>query len=367
MQRDLDLEEAPGSGRLATIHISSEPPHARVYLNDRLIGTTPIEEEKLEPGSYLLRIKDVEGEYEVHTTRFTVDVGEEKIFSENLVRKTGILRVSSEPRHAQVYLNDRLIGTTPIEEERIAPGSYRLRIEDAEGKYETHTTAFTVDVDEEKVFSQNLVRKTGTLKVLSEPTDADVYVDGDLKGKASQFEEGLSLPTGMREVELRKKGYVSHRETVQMDYKQIRELKVTLQALQAYAEIQSKMDTWKRWKVVSLTTTILSGAASATFWVFAEQNYKDYQAATNREDADTFRRNAEELDQLKIAAAVAAGVQLVTYFYTSSKHSYYKKQLQSSEVSEKGDADLAQSLSLRIAPAVRLDGGGTCVGLDIRF
>ncbi len=52
------------------------------------------------------------------------------------------------------------------------------------------------------------VGNEGFLIVLATPNDAEVYVDGELVGRAEQFEKNpLELKSGTRKVEIRKPGF----------------------------------------------------------------------------------------------------------------------------------------------------------------
>jgi hypothetical protein len=67
---------------------------------------------------------------------------------------TGSLQVASRPSGAQVFVDDNLIGTTPLLLSNVAPGSRRLRIE-LPG-YSIWTTAVQIEPSERVRVSASL-------------------------------------------------------------------------------------------------------------------------------------------------------------------------------------------------------------------
>lgn len=140
--------------------VSSSPLGADVYLNGTLIGTTPIEEYPLVPGTYELEI--VKENYESQTIAVTVEPGESKNITVTLSPVKAILEVLSEPPGANVYLNGTLIGTTPIKDYSILPGTYELKI--LKDGYQEYSTLITIGPKETKSFHVNLVESQTTTK-----------------------------------------------------------------------------------------------------------------------------------------------------------------------------------------------------------
>jgi len=140
--------------------VSSSPLGADVYLNGTLIGTTPIEEYPLVPGTYELEI--VKENYESQTIAVTVEPGESKNITVTLSPVKAILEVLSEPPGANVYLNGTLIGTTPIKDYSILPGTYELKV--LKDGYQEYSTLITIGPKETKSFHVNLVESQTTTK-----------------------------------------------------------------------------------------------------------------------------------------------------------------------------------------------------------
>ena len=247
IRKDLGLQEIFGS---ITIH--SKPDGAGVYIDGKKVGETPYGPVEIQAKDHHVRVVPT-SLYDPWEQVVVVEEGKEKEVSARCEPRFAAINVFSEPQQANVFLDDRLIGTTPIQEEKVEPGTYRLRIEDPEGKYEVYTTRFTVDARGQKTLSRKLVHKTGTLIVHSDPKDAEIYVDGNRKGTAVQLKKGLTLPTGEHKVVLRKKGYFPYVKLVHVQSHQDTRIRKTLEAV-SVAEIRREIAR-KRDKLRSLKSS----------------------------------------------------------------------------------------------------------------
>lgn len=78
--------------------------------------------------------------------------------------------------------------------------------------------------------SVKTVGNEGEIKLLVKPDDAIVYVDGDKRGEASQYNgdpDYLELPSGFHKFEIKKDGYKTYSRKV-FTGSAIQEIKVTL-------------------------------------------------------------------------------------------------------------------------------------------
>ncbi len=136
---------APARGRLL---VRSEPAGARIVIGGRARGTTPAAIRDLPFGTYNVAVSR-QG-YQSQVRRVTVS---RAVPSREITlslrpatpagdRGTGAIYVDSRPTGAQVSLDGRILGTTPMRIPELAPGSYALRLEKAGHK--TLTTAVAV-------------------------------------------------------------------------------------------------------------------------------------------------------------------------------------------------------------------------------
>ncbi len=113
---------------------------------------------------------------------------------------TAPLRVVTTPDDAEVYLDGRLVGSTPLAIESIEPGSYLLVLE----KNGYHEVRRWIDVPESgsTVIELDLEQITGFIDVAVTPADATVLVDSE------EIDEGFAeMPIGSYRVAVRRFGY----------------------------------------------------------------------------------------------------------------------------------------------------------------
>jgi hypothetical protein len=105
-------------------------------------------------------------------------------------RVTATLDVRSNPPGANVFVDDKWIGTTPLGGAAVPVESKVLRVELA--GHEIVTDTLTLEEDEVKQLSYDLLEFAGNLEISSTPSGALVYVDGE--------STGLRTPAVVRQV-----------------------------------------------------------------------------------------------------------------------------------------------------------------------
>jgi serine/threonine protein kinase len=118
----------PVDGRLV---IRSTPPGARVLLNGRVRGVTPLSLSGLPFATYRLRL-ELSG-YQADERRVALDASSAARTLAETLRPvarppTGRVVVESRPSGAQVFIDERLVGTTPLTLPAVAAGEHHLRL-----------------------------------------------------------------------------------------------------------------------------------------------------------------------------------------------------------------------------------------------
>ncbi|MGO1119206.1 SUMF1/EgtB/PvdO family nonheme iron enzyme [Rhodovibrionaceae bacterium A322] len=106
---DLVLKELPG--RLLA-QSRPDTPEANWYLNDQLITTAASLDQKLRAGDYILKV-DHPG-FEIWTQRLTIARGQDLSLEVDLEPIQGTINLKSTPEGAQVIINGRRAGKTPL-------------------------------------------------------------------------------------------------------------------------------------------------------------------------------------------------------------------------------------------------------------
>ena len=130
--------------------------------------------------------------------------------SARLVVNSAMVSFDSDPRGAQVRIDGRAVGETPLTV-RVDAGGHRAEL--LRGGYKPATRRFKVVAEEDQVLPRlTLLPADGNLVLASDPSDATVTVDGAYKGRTPLE---IDLPPGRtHEVRLTKAGFEPHVETL---------------------------------------------------------------------------------------------------------------------------------------------------------
>ena len=191
----------------ATLAIDSDPRGADVYLDGRFQGTTPLRATS-QPGRRTVRI-ELDG-YRTFETTLRLSPGESRRVSADLERvpTTGTLRFESNPDGADVFVDGRFEGTTPIAAREFQSGTYQVTFE--RSGYTSERRNVTVRRGESQTVSVRLSPLLGALRVNANVGGAQVFLDGRAVGQirsGSGVLEVESLEPGEYQLTLVAPGY----------------------------------------------------------------------------------------------------------------------------------------------------------------
>jgi hypothetical protein len=142
--------------------IRSNPANADVTVNGLARGKTPISMRDLPLGSYTIRVaRDGYVAEQRHVQLTAREATAAMSFAlraaSAATTDAGPVNVQSRPSGARVFVNDRLIGSTPLAIPSMPPGSVTVRIE-MDG-YQTWTTTVRVNAGEPTRVNASLDRR----------------------------------------------------------------------------------------------------------------------------------------------------------------------------------------------------------------
>lgn len=187
----------------ATVSLNTTPSGADVLVDGELVGTTPINAEILQ-GQRDLVLK-LAG-HKAWQEEFDVLAGQD--FSVPLVElepADGLLFIQSNPTAASVTIGGEFKGLTPLEV--ALPPSQNHELTFFKNGYSSSTLSIQTRANEERDISVELQPILMTVRVMAEPSDAELYVDGELRGQANQT---IELMAASQQIEIRKPGYVPY-------------------------------------------------------------------------------------------------------------------------------------------------------------
>ena len=140
----------------ATISVTTDPVNADVYLDGRPVGTAPLTYDRI-PVEEEITISLRHEEMERMSVPVTLKMGEVRPMNIVLPEKSAKISIFSFPQNAEVFIDKRRVGLTPVRNYPIARGSHTYTVE-KEG-YEPVTRSFAAKGGE-------ILSETAELKAL---------------------------------------------------------------------------------------------------------------------------------------------------------------------------------------------------------
>ena len=196
-------------GRRQRFLVESDPPGARVFINEAYRGDTPTTI-KLAPGKYRLELE--KKGYRKYGDEISIRPHRRHELHAVMVsaRGYGKLVIESEPSGAALFVNDRYHDQTPVELV-LKPGRYNIRLErkgfaaylDEVAVAEGRTLQLTAALDAQARY--------GTLTIESEPPGARIYVQDRYYDLTPAV---IELRGGEYRIRIEKEGYEPQVKTV---------------------------------------------------------------------------------------------------------------------------------------------------------
>lgn len=221
-EQTFDFALVPG---WSDVFIDSIPEGATVSIDGKPAGTTPLKIE-LPEGKYSLQI-GADG-FKTWETRLAVVPNQPQSFNDiRLLPADGTLALQSQPAGANVTIGQRFVGTTPLKVQLSANTEHEIRISKA--GYEKVTQRVQVSTGKLKKLDVNLKPMMGIVRLVVDPADAQLVLDGKNQGKVPQE---LKLVAIGHELEIIKNGYQPYRIQITPRPEYPQEIKVTLSRLE---------------------------------------------------------------------------------------------------------------------------------------
>jgi AAA+ ATPase superfamily predicted ATPase len=194
-----------------SVHVSTEPPTALVWLDEAAVGRTPFD------GVVAVGVKELLIEHDgYHSIRDTLELvkGEPYRGSFTLDSLTGGVDVTSAPSGALIWLNAiETAHRTPHVFPALAVGVSHM-VELRLPGYSRVRRSLQVALDSTVAWHHDFVRATHPLTVASDPSGAEVYLDDTMVGRTPV---GLQAVTaGVHVLELRLAGYQTARNRIEV-------------------------------------------------------------------------------------------------------------------------------------------------------
>jgi len=163
---------------IGSVSIISEPAGAEVYLNDNYIGLTtdePLAISDLLEGNYALKF--IRGGYYDWEGTISVLSKMERFVKVSLIAKPGAMNIYSEPAGAEIYVDNNMIGITPLSLKKVAEGEHEIRL--VKEKYKEWTQRVIVRSFQPTDVKATLEVSPGMLTINSIPSGAEINFKGN--------------------------------------------------------------------------------------------------------------------------------------------------------------------------------------------
>lgn len=215
IQQDIEIQgmaitqslELTMSPAWAEVTVSSTPPGAEILVDGEFLARTPAMVEILEgPHDLTLSLPG----HKSWTERLEIRANEPvNLDNVQLVSADGLVQLRSNPAGARVTVNGNYRGQTPLDI-ALPPGkTYRLRL--GKAGYQTVTRSVAVESGKDSRLDIELPAFLGEVRILSNPGNATVYVNGRELGPSGS---AYALPALPQRLEVRKTGYAPYVLTV---------------------------------------------------------------------------------------------------------------------------------------------------------
>jgi len=210
------------AGSPAEAHFQSDPPGASVYLDGSYIGETPLSTVWVEPGYH--DVKMTKPGWRDWSSNILFKSGNREVVKATMQLPPGVITFYSDPARATVLVDGQVVGKTPLTFTEAGPGTVTIEIN--KDGYRPIIKTFSIYSNERIVIDEKLERKVGTLSVTSNPSGAEVYLNGVKQGKTPLVLENVL--EGIHTLELRGAGNLSSREQVKVVDREKKDLSLKL-------------------------------------------------------------------------------------------------------------------------------------------
>jgi len=221
--RDYTFNLKPVYGNL---RVDTEPKGASIYLDGSFKGYTPLTLYNL-PANKTYQLKVTYPGYQEKVVDVNVLPNQTNYVFYSLVPLYGSLNINSYPQGADLYLNGVYKGKTPIVINNVSPGRYQVQLRLS--GYKDYVSFVDVYAGQVSTYNFTLVPLPATLNIFSNPSSADVYINGVYKGKTPLSLTDLS--SGTYNVKISLSGYEEYNETVYLAPGDLKQINVTLKPM----------------------------------------------------------------------------------------------------------------------------------------
>jgi formylglycine-generating enzyme required for sulfatase activity len=204
LHQQLDVQLVP---LWANVDVTSDPSGAAVFQGENQIGETPMRLELMEGTHALILMKDG---FKAWDGSIDAVANVDQVLPTVVLEPANAqLRVSSIPRGANVSVNGRYRGQSPVTIALSPDVNYEIGLSKA--GYGSATRRVRLEAAASEEITVDMTARVGEVTVAVLPGDANVFVDGQARGSGTVT---LKLSSAPHRLEVKKEGYASFARSV---------------------------------------------------------------------------------------------------------------------------------------------------------
>ncbi len=207
------------------LDVTSKPEGAIVRVDHQDKGVTPLALTDLQPGPHLVQVSRAGYRDAFDTVILQPGIGRTAAFT--LEPLTGILLVTSTPSGSEVSLKGLSLGITPLLVTTLESGAHRLTL--SSPGFQTKEVDVRLEGRVPVKCDVTLMADSGTLDVSSDPSGAEVFINGIARGETPCRID--RIPGGSVALELRSPGFQPHARDISLAAGETQTVNVPLKPL----------------------------------------------------------------------------------------------------------------------------------------
>ncbi len=194
-----------------TASIESEPTGAKVSLDGKDAGKTPVSLSCIKIGTHEVALR-MDGYVSCKST-IKIKAGKVSTLTEKLLGMTGSVNINTKPLNAIIWIDGKKYGQTPANITDMSAGKYKMEVK-MDG-YVTWGDDINVEPGKDIAVTAELQMKPGTVSINSDPANAMILIDSKEAGTTPKIVTDLSFE--VHHVEVKMDGYESWDESVNVE------------------------------------------------------------------------------------------------------------------------------------------------------
>ncbi len=122
----VDLEKAREQLPVGMVRIQSDQPDAMVMMDGKRLGKAPLELKNVRAGLHIVKVE--KPGFMPHKEKFNLKKGEAYTITA-LLKQGGLLKITSSPSGATIWIDTKPVGRTPMLEKVLKVGTYTIEVE----------------------------------------------------------------------------------------------------------------------------------------------------------------------------------------------------------------------------------------------